>query len=151
MKSLQDFSFTKRGGKGAYDWYKILDGGIYQLSKGEDFECEASTFGLMARTNASKQNKNIKISQDEKAGTVVLQATPMSAEEREANQAKLAEQKAKAASKREEKKNKGVEANGTAANGVHPAVTAADAPPPAPKPVVAPKPAAKPQTAGKGK
>jgi hypothetical protein len=150
MKSLQDFSFQKKGGKGAYDWYKILDGGIYQLTKGEDFECEASTFGLMARTNASKQNKNIRVSQDEEAGTVVLQATPMSPEEKEANQAKLAKQKEIAAIKRAEKK-KGVVANGTAANGVHPAVTAADAPPPAAKPVTAQKPAAKPVTAGKGK
>lgn len=147
MKSLQDFSFTKKGGKGAYDWYKILDGGIYQLTKGEDFECEPSTFGLMARTNAAKQNKNIKVSQDEKAGTVVLQATPMTPEEKEANQAKLAKQKEIASIKRAEKR--ATPANGTAANGVHPAVTASDAPPPAAKPVVANKPANKPVAAKK--
>lgn len=150
MKSLEAFEFTGRGGKGSYDWSKILDGGIYKLDKGSDFECEVGTFALMARTNAARKNKNIRISQDEKAGTVVLQAYAMTDEEKQENQAKLAAQKEKAAAKRAEKRGNG--ANQTTANGIHPAVTAADAPASAPKPVAAPKPAAaKPATAGKGK
>lgn len=39
MKSLKTFEFPESGGgKAAYDWGKPLDGKIYQLEEGKDYQ-----------------------------------------------------------------------------------------------------------------
>lgn len=131
MKTLQKYDFKTAENRSDYPWDKILDGGIYQLEKGEgkDFECEVTTFTTLARVRAQKRNKNVKISVDAENGVVVLQATPMTADEIKANESKMAARKEKDAVKRAEKKAEKA--------GVAPATTQADAP--APKPVQATK------------
>lgn len=74
-KVLDSFDFPHGGRKGIeYDWASILDGKIYQLVQGTDFDAEPKTFiGAVARA-ANLQGKRVKRQIDGK--TIVLQAVP---------------------------------------------------------------------------
>jgi hypothetical protein len=81
-KALATFEFPHGGRKGIeYDWDSILDGKIWSLTQGEDFDNDvtAKTFvGAVAR-QANTRELRVKrdISKDGK--TVVLQAVPKGA------------------------------------------------------------------------
>jgi hypothetical protein len=74
MKTLKTFEFQGFGGgdKGRYDWAKLLDGGIYQLTEGEDFKCKPKTLQMMARNQAKKKGLKLKANMVE--GGIVIQA-----------------------------------------------------------------------------
>lgn len=74
-KTLDSFDFPHGGRKGVeYDWDSILDGKIYQLEQGKDFEVEPKTFiGAVAR-QANARNMRVKRQIDKKV--LVLQAVP---------------------------------------------------------------------------
>ncbi len=64
MKSLKKFDFpTTRtgGGTSQYDWVKLLDGSIYQLEAGKDFTANVKTVGMLARKQAKKRGKKVKL------------------------------------------------------------------------------------------
>lgn len=74
-KVLAKFEFPHGGRKGLdYDWDSILDGKIYQLVQGTDFQVEPKTFvGAVARA-ANEKGMRVKRQIDGK--TLVLQAVP---------------------------------------------------------------------------
>lgn len=74
-KSLKTFDFPHGGRKGiVYDWASILDGSIWQLTQGEDFDVDPKTFvGAVARA-ANPLNLRVKRQIDGK--TLTLQAVP---------------------------------------------------------------------------
>ncbi len=72
MRTLKSFEFTSGGAKGSYDWDKLLDGSIYQLEEGKDFQCEVNTLISMARKQAKKKGKGLRTQKVE--GGVVIQA-----------------------------------------------------------------------------
>ncbi|QDU23295.1 hypothetical protein [Urbifossiella limnaea] len=73
MKSLKTFEFpASRVGKGQYEWAKLLNGGIYQLEEGKDYQCKTVSFVALARMAAKKAGKGLKASKVE--GGVVIQA-----------------------------------------------------------------------------
>lgn len=77
MKTLKAFDFPVRG-ESSYDWDKLLDGNIFQLEAGEDFDCKVGTFRMMANARAHKRGKILKstVKTDEKTGKsfVIIQA-----------------------------------------------------------------------------
>ena len=97
MKTLKKFDFpaSTHGIQSVYDWPKLLDGGIHQLTEGEDFKCQASNFHSMAIGQSKKRFKNLKAHLTNESPIVVtLQATDMTQDEREAYESKIAERKA---------------------------------------------------------
>ena len=72
MKTLKTFEFATTGRKGSYEWDKLLDGGIYQLEHGKDFDAKPETVIALARAAAKKAGKKLKASKVE--GGVVIQA-----------------------------------------------------------------------------
>jgi hypothetical protein len=75
MKTLKAFDFPDRGDRGTYDWEKLLDGKIYQLEQGKDFQCKPATIITMARNQAKKAGKGLKAVKVENG--VVIQAYPL--------------------------------------------------------------------------
>lgn len=75
MKVLASYEFKATVAKATYDWAKLLDGGIYQVTKGDDFECKTSTFAMMSRMRAKKLGKTVRISKVDD-DTLVIQAVP---------------------------------------------------------------------------
>ncbi len=92
--SKKPFEFAQAP-QAEYDWGTLLNGEDYECKRGEHFGCKAQTFGTMARNQAKKRNKTIKVSVDEEAGTVRLRATDMTEAEIAEHEAKVAERKAK--------------------------------------------------------
>lgn len=72
-KKLATFNFPHGGRKGIeFDWDSILDGEIWQLEQGKDFDADPKTFiGAVAR-QANSRNLRVKRLIDGK--TVTLQA-----------------------------------------------------------------------------
>jgi hypothetical protein len=69
-KVLKTFDFVgSRSNR--YDWAAWSDGSIWQLTKGEDFDCKPQTVGTQARGYAKKNGLSVRISQ--KDDSVVLQ------------------------------------------------------------------------------
>jgi hypothetical protein len=99
-KTLKSFDFKAFGaGSGRqYDWDKFLDGKIYVLTKGEDFDCEVNTINTMVRKQAQNRYKKVQVSVDKDAGTVTLKATDMTDAERKALDEKKAAKAAAAES-----------------------------------------------------
>lgn len=92
MKTLKKFEFKQSVGKALYDWDKLLDGGIYELSKGEgkDFTCNTQTIRMMAYKQAEKRGLGVRVhvidGEEIETPTVTLQAYEMTAEEKEEKQ-----------------------------------------------------------------
>lgn len=97
MEKLKKFEFPAFGAESTYDWEKLLDGGIYKLTSGEDFNCKPVTFGSLCRGQAGKRHKTVKISTVDEGNAVVMQATEMTGEQVDAWDAKIAARKAKKA------------------------------------------------------
>ncbi len=76
MKTLKSYEFKSSGSRNGrtYDWDKLMDGKIYQLEEGKDYECKQQTVLMMARTQAKKRGMRLRGTKVE--GGVVLQAVP---------------------------------------------------------------------------
>ncbi len=109
-KILKKFEF-KSARETSHNWPELFDGKIRELQGGEeakdgttpegvDFTCKLGTFAQMTRNQARRHYKNIKVSVDEEANTITLQATDMTAEQKTAEDARRAEAKAKRAAKK---------------------------------------------------
>ncbi len=74
MRTLKSFEFPETSGaiKAKYDWKKLLDGGIYHLDEGKDFQSKPANFIMMARSRGKKLGFIVKATKVE--GGVVLQA-----------------------------------------------------------------------------
>lgn len=64
-----DFKATDRR-----DWGPLLDGSIWVLNKGEDFDGDPQKFAYQVRSAARRAGTSLKVSADSKAGTVTFQA-----------------------------------------------------------------------------
>ena len=73
-KQLDDFDFRMRQCNA--DWSAWLDGSIWELTKGEDFDCEARTFVTRAHSNARSKKRKVKTRVLDGGMRVVLQAIP---------------------------------------------------------------------------
>jgi hypothetical protein len=62
MQKLKEFEFKKGGGRSSYDWDTILDGSIYKLKAGEDFETSAESFRSTANTAAKRLGGKVRTS-----------------------------------------------------------------------------------------
>jgi len=70
---LETFEFPHGGRKGLeYDFNSLMDGKIYQLVQGDDFDVSADTFlGALSRAaNAQNKRVNKHVSDDKKTVTV---------------------------------------------------------------------------------
>lgn len=117
MKVLESFDFkTKDSTRQKYNWDKLTDGGIYQMSPKEDYTSTTDNFGAQVRFQAALRFKKVKVSAD-KDGVVTLQAFAMTGDEKdkeiarqerfkEATKVRLAKEKAEKAAKK-------AQANGT--------------------------------------
>lgn len=107
---LKKFEFPKASafGNASHDWATLFDGKIRKLVKGTDFESRPENFASTARwVGAYKHYVIVKthVEKDEAGeltGVVILQATPMTDEQRDAHDAKVAERKAAKESKSQE-------------------------------------------------
>lgn len=73
MKALSTFTFSRSTTRESkYDWNKLLDGGIYQLTEGDDYTCKPETMITIARTAAKKRGLTIKAQKVD--GGLVIQA-----------------------------------------------------------------------------
>lgn len=136
MKTLKTFEFKSFGGAGStHDWDTLLDGKIYQLEEGTDYECKTSTMGMMARTRARSRGMLLKTSVVE--GGIVIQASPAS-EEQIAEWATKDEEREKVLAQRKADKKAAAETNGAA----EPTEEAEEAQAPAPKAAPVAKPVA---------
>lgn len=84
MQTLKTFEFKDRVASSGvkHDWDKLLDGKIYKLYHGDDYNCKTGTISMMARARAKKRGLLIKVNKftegegDAKKEGVVLQAVP---------------------------------------------------------------------------
>jgi hypothetical protein len=73
-KVLEAYEFKAAvGTHSTHDWGTLFDGRIYELKEGEDYNCKTQTMAMLARKNAKKQGKTIRIGKIE--GGIVLQVT----------------------------------------------------------------------------
>lgn len=69
MQELKDYTFRTGGGR--YDWDTILNGKIYRLTAGEDFDCVPKSFNLMVRSQAKRRGGKARVSEEKnEAGEV---------------------------------------------------------------------------------
>lgn len=68
--TLESFDFTD--GRGKHNWDLWLDGQIWRLTKGEDFDSKPSSLRASAAKQADNRNKDLRFNVD--GDTVVLQA-----------------------------------------------------------------------------
>lgn len=79
MQVLQKFEFTQFGAKRSHhNWDMLLDGQIYQLEQGKDFNSKPATLISLARNQAKLRGLTIRATKVE--GGVVLQAVKPEAE-----------------------------------------------------------------------
>lgn len=72
-EQLTDFEFTSNAGGGRYDWDTLLDGTIYRLTRGTDFNAKPQSFLTTVRKQADKRNKTVR-TQIESDTSLVMQA-----------------------------------------------------------------------------
>jgi hypothetical protein len=68
-----EFPETVAFGHSSYDWDTLLDGKIYQLKQGEDFECKMQTMALLTRKNAKKRGFKVRVSKKDDTTLVIQQ------------------------------------------------------------------------------
>jgi hypothetical protein len=78
-EKLDTFEFTNHGSGGKYDWDTFLDGSIYKLVRGTDFEAKPSSFLTTVRKQADKRKMTVN-SQIVDDNTLVIQAMPAPSE-----------------------------------------------------------------------
>jgi hypothetical protein len=70
--TLKSFSFTRQS-NAKFDWKKILDGQIWKLVRGEDFQCKPMTVRSLASKAAKLIGKRVHVSVEDD-GSVIVQA-----------------------------------------------------------------------------
>lgn len=70
-KVTQDIEWGQ-GGKARYDWNTILNGEVWALRKGEDFDCTPEGFRSAARNAATKRELSLRTKMD--GDTVIVMA-----------------------------------------------------------------------------
>lgn len=71
MKELQNFNFTTKP-RHSHDWDTILNGSIWQMVKGKDFNGEPKNFKTAIMTRAKAMKKKVRVQVD--GDSVILQA-----------------------------------------------------------------------------
>jgi len=66
---------TIRSGGSKYPWDEWLDGGVWAIKRGEDFDVSVATFRSTAYTTANRRHLNLTSRVD--GDTVLLQARPI--------------------------------------------------------------------------
>lgn len=69
---LNEFDFETKGGVRKYDWTTWLDGQIYALVEGEDYEIPTENFRVAAHAAATRMNIKVRTRRTEHG--MVLQA-----------------------------------------------------------------------------
>lgn len=79
-KKLSTFDFPHGGRKGIeFDWDSILDGAIWQLEQGKDFQATPKQFvGAVAR---QANSKNLRVKRQIDGKVLTMQAVPKTAAE----------------------------------------------------------------------
>jgi len=54
-KKVKSFDFTPVGRPAKYPWDQWLDGGIWELKAGEDFDTEIASFRVQIQANAKRR------------------------------------------------------------------------------------------------
>lgn len=80
---LDSFTFTSFGRDAVYPWDEWLDGGIYKLVQGEDFDCKLNSIRQGAFQAARTRRMAIHTSVVDDGKALVLQAYPMTPEQLE--------------------------------------------------------------------
>lgn len=67
--------FPSAPGQGRYDWNELLDGSVWELVHGTDFQGKSNTFASNARNQAGKRNGRVRIRhlREEQPERLVLQ------------------------------------------------------------------------------
>jgi hypothetical protein len=71
-KVLDEFDFETKGGVRKYDWATWLDGQIYALVEGEDYEIPTENFRVAAHAAATRMSKKVRTRRTDNG--MVLQA-----------------------------------------------------------------------------
>lgn len=69
---LTEFDFETKGGVRKYDWATWLDGQIFSLVEGEDYEIPTENFRVAAHAAATRMGKKVRTRRTDKG--IVLQA-----------------------------------------------------------------------------
>lgn len=95
MQVLKSFEFPTAVSviKARYDWATLLDGQTRKLEEGTDYECRASTFGMMAKKQAKKRGMRALVCKVE--GGLVIQAVKAEKKEAESEVEKAPARKGK--------------------------------------------------------
>lgn len=105
-KKVQDFDFSRSGSRPTkYPWEEWLDGSIWRLEKGEDFDVDTESFRSSVGTAADRLGKVARTAVPED-GVVVVQAYELSAEEKAERDKRNAEKARKAAETRKKNQTK---------------------------------------------
>lgn len=133
-QKLKTFEFKSFGSGKKHDWATLLDGSIYQLTKGEDYDCEDQTMRMMAYKAGRTMGKQVKVAACE--GGVVIQAEDATEEQiaewnvtAEATKAKQKEKRDAAKAEKEAGKGADTTQASAARENTAPAKPAAKAPP----------------------
>lgn len=81
-KVLDTFEFPHGGRKGVeYDWDSILDGKIYQLESGKDFDKDVTPKTFVGAVARQANARGLRVKRQINGKVLVLQAVPKTAEE----------------------------------------------------------------------
>jgi hypothetical protein len=61
MKVVDGFEFERRGPTRKYDWDSLLDGRVWQLDRGRDFDCLPEVFRRQAYNRATQEGKHVRV------------------------------------------------------------------------------------------
>jgi hypothetical protein len=72
MRKLDSFKFKGKHGSSRYPWQEWLDGGIYELVRGEDFQTTAAS--LRGTAVAAAYRRGLKLRTSIRGNAVTIQA-----------------------------------------------------------------------------
>jgi len=103
------FEFKSGGSGSKYPWDTILSGELVMITKGEDYDVETDAMPPKIKTAARRRYKTVKVSSRDWEGnklvdSLIVQASDMTPEQRQAEDTKRAEEKIKNAERRAEEK-----------------------------------------------
>lgn len=77
MQSLDSFEFSARRTRSMYNYDVLLNGKIWQLQQGTDYDCKTASMMFLLRKEAKARNLDLRIAKvidEDGYETVVLQA-----------------------------------------------------------------------------
>lgn len=78
-KKLENFEFKRTGT--SYPWHEWMDGAVWGLTPGVDFDCTTAAFRVSCYGSAKSRGGTVKTVMDN--GTLAIQFTPNTPEETE--------------------------------------------------------------------